>query len=96
MKMVMIAYNVAVELEVMESLEAVGVDSYTRWPKAHGSGQLSGPHLGTHVWPVENVVMAVVAPDEQAARLMDAIRELRKTLSKEGIKAFLLPVDDIT
>jgi len=34
--------------------------------------------------------------NEKAARIMQGIRDLRKTFRQEGVKAFLLPVDDVT
>jgi hypothetical protein len=88
--------NIAIESQVVERLSALGLRSYTKWPRLMGVGETSGPHLDSHVWPGANAVIAVVAPDDKARALMDEIRELRKTLGREGIKAFLLPVEDAT
>lgn len=96
MKMVLIAVNIAIEPQVVERLSALGLHSYTEWPRLTGVGETSGPHLDSHVWPGANAVIAVVAPDDKACALMDEIRELRKTLGREGIKAFLFPVEDVT
>ena len=96
MKLVLIAYNEAIDGEVIEVLRQCGGDAYTKWTKALGQGSSSGPHLGSHVWPKHNNVLAVVVSDETARRLLDKVRELRESLGREGIKAFLLPVEDVT
>ena len=96
MKMVLITYNEAVDGEVAEALQRCGADAYTKWTGVQGQGEESGPHLGSHVWPKRNNVLATIVPEDTARALMDQIRELRKTLGREGVKAFLLPVEDVT
>ena len=61
-----------------------------------GSGQHSESHLMTHVWPKANNVLMTCVEDQKAVKIIDGVRELRKTLGHEGIKAFLMPVDDVT
>ena len=70
MKLVMIAYNEALDEEANEILRANGVEGFTKWTKAYGKGRASGPHLGTHIWPKANNVVMAVVEDEQAARLI--------------------------
>jgi len=96
MKMIFIMYNIAINDEVMQILKDVGIEGYTRWERATGRGKTSGPHLGNHIWPVVNSVLAVAAEDNKKARLIERIKELRKKLGKEGIKAFVLPLEEIT
>jgi len=96
MKLVLISYNEALDDEVANVLEETGVEGFTKWTKTYGKGQASGPHLGTHVWPKANNVLVAVVDDATAARLMEKVLELRQSLGKEGIKAFLLPVDAVT
>lgn len=96
MKLVLIAYNEALGKAVEDILDANGADGWTRWEKVLGKGRSSGPHLGTHVWPKANNVLAVFTDEETAATLLDGIREMRKHLSKEGVKAFLLPCEEST
>ncbi len=96
MKMVLIAYNEAIDEEVMEILKINSVEGYTKWTKALGKGNTSGPHLLTHVWPKANNVLAISAEDEQAKHIFEGVRNLRKTAGKEGVKAFLLPVEEVT
>jgi len=96
MKMVFVMYNIAINDEVMEILKSVGIKGYTRWERVTGHGKRSGPHLGNHVWPAVNSVLAIAAEDNKKARLIERIKELRKKLGKEGIKAFVLPLEEIT
>lgn len=96
MKMIMIAYSEATEQEVMDILEMNGQAQYTQWTRVRGRGRHSEPHLLTVVWPkANNVIMACVA-DDRAAAILQSVRTLRKSLGHEGIKAFSLPVDDVT
>lgn len=94
--MVLIAYNEAVDEEVMEVLKTAEVEGFTKWTKALGTGKASGPHLATHVWPKANNVLAVATDDETAGRLLAGVKELRQSLAGEGVKAFVMPIDDVT
>jgi len=96
MKMIFIMYNIAINDEVMQILKDVGIEDYTRWERATGCGKTSGSHLGNHIWPPVNSVLAVAVEDDKKNRLIERIKELRKKLGKEGIKAFVLPLEEIT
>ncbi|MCD6093595.1 MAG: hypothetical protein J7J51_02225 [Candidatus Omnitrophica bacterium] len=96
MKLVIICYNVAIHEEALEILKEVGIQSYTRFEEVQGVGKLSGPHLGTHIWPAVNSVMIIALEDEKKDKLIERIKELRKKLGKEGVKAFVLPLEEIT
>ncbi|MDO8536463.1 MAG: hypothetical protein Q7S30_05620 [Candidatus Omnitrophota bacterium] len=96
MKMIMISYNEAVESEVMDSLAACALKNYTKITDTYGSGLTSGTHLGNDIWPGKNNILYVACEDKEAKQLLSRIRELRKTLGKEGLKAFLLPIEEMT
>lgn len=96
MKMVMIAYNEAIDAEVMEVLENCGVENYTKIMEAFGKGATSGTHLGNDIWPGRNNILYVVCEQAQVQKILAYVRELRKKLGKEGIKAFVLPIEEIT
>ncbi len=96
MKLVLIMYNEALHMEVMEVMEKHGLSCYTRWEKVYGSGEKSEPHLGTHIWPKANDVMAVVMDEETVPSFMEDVRGLRKTFAKQGIKAFVIPVEEVS
>lgn len=96
MKLVLIACNEAIDEEVMEMLERAGAHSYTKWTRVLGRGTASGPHLGSHVWPKRNNVLAVACDGETVAAILDGVRGLRARLGKEGLKAFVVPLEDVT
>ena len=96
MKMIMVTYNEAVEFEVMDSLTKCAIKNYTKITDTYGSGLTSGTHLGNDIWPGKNSVLYVACEDKEAKQLLSCIKELRKTLGKEGIKAFLLPLEEVT
>jgi len=96
MKLVLIAYNEAIDEEVMGILNANGIQGYTKWTKVLGRGRTSGPHLSTHVWPKANNVLAVCVEEELVGKVVEGVRALRKTVGREGIKAFVVPIEDAT
>ena len=96
MKMVMIVYNVGIESEVMELLKELEIEGFTRWPRVQGQGNTSGPHLDSHIWTGVNSVLAVAVEDDRKDKLIERIKEVRKKLGKEGIKAFVLPLENVT
>jgi len=95
-KMVMVAYNEAVDMEVMEALENCCLKNYTKVMGVFGRGETSGTHLGNDVWPGRNNLLYVACEDKAAKQLVSIVKELRKKLGKEGIKAFILPLEEIT
>jgi nitrogen regulatory protein PII len=97
MKMVIIAYNEALDEEVLEALETCcDLVEFTKWTQVMGQGRHSEPHLISHVWPKANNVLMTCVDDAKGHKIMERIREMRKTMARQGIKAFLLPVEDVT
>ena len=96
MKMVMISYNSAIESEVMDIFKKCDIENYTKWTQVQGKGKTSGPHLGSEVWPGENSVIFTAIEDEKKEALLEYIKKLRVKLGKEGVKAFVLPIEEIT
>ncbi|MBM3244303.1 MAG: hypothetical protein FJZ15_00720 [Candidatus Omnitrophica bacterium] len=96
MKMMMVSYNEAIDMEVMEALESCAVKSYTKIMAVFGSGETSGTHLGNDIWPGRNNLLYVACEEKQAKQLFSCIKELRNKLGKEGIKAFIMPIEELT
>ncbi len=96
MKMVFIAYYVGLEDELMELLNSLAINEFTKWEKVLGQGQTSGPHLGTHIWPKTNALLALALNDQKVPPLLDKIKNLKGSLlGQEGIKAFIWPLEEI-
>jgi len=95
-KMVMISYNEAIDAEVMEVLAGCGLKNYTKILATFGRGTTSGVHLGNDIWPGRNNILYIACEEKEAKEILSCIKELRKKLGKEGIKAFILPVEEAT
>jgi nitrogen regulatory protein PII len=96
MKAVLIVHNVAIDEEVNEILESVGISCYTKFTNVLGKGRLSEPHLGTDVWPGINYGTFVVTEPVKAKEVMENVRRMRGKLGSEGLKAFMWQIDAIT
>jgi len=96
MKAVLIVHNAAIDEEVNEALESIGISCYTKFTNTLGKGQLSEPHLNTDVWPEINIGSFVVTDQAKAKEIMLKIRHMREKLGSEGLKAFMWEIDDIT
>ncbi|MFA5199493.1 MAG: PG0541 family transporter-associated protein [Candidatus Omnitrophota bacterium] len=97
MKMAMIIYNEALDEEVTEVLRACcSVQNYTKIPGVFGRGSLSGIHLGTDIWPGRNNILYVACEEMEGKKIITAVKQLRKSLGAEGIKVFLMPIEELT
>lgn len=96
MKMVMIVYNEAIDTEVREVLETCGLKNYTKIKAVFGRGTTSGTHLGDDIWPGRNNILYVACQEPEAKRLLLCVKELRKQLGREGIKAFIWDLQEVT
>ncbi|OGX16546.1 MAG: hypothetical protein A2166_01315 [Omnitrophica WOR_2 bacterium RBG_13_41_10] len=94
LKMVMIAYNEAIDMEVMEMMEKCNLKNYTKVMGVFGRGETSGTHLGNDIWPGRNNLLYAATPENAAKQLASAVKELKVKLGKEGIKAFVWNLDD--
>ena len=96
LRMVMVIYNEALDDEVMEVLQGCSMKNYTKVTAVYGRGTTSGTHLGNDIWPGRNNILYVACEEKQARQILSCVRELRKKLGYEGIKAFVLPIEDLT
>jgi hypothetical protein len=80
----------------MEILENCGLKNYTKIGGTSGRGTSSGTHLGTDIWPGLNNILFAAGPDDNALKVLAAVKELRQSLGKEGIKAFVWQLDEMT
>jgi nitrogen regulatory protein PII len=94
MKLAFIIYGNAIDIEVAEALEALGLSSYTKWREVLGKGKTSGSRLGDHIWPGVNSMRMIALEDDQAASLVDALRPLKERFAHEGLKLYFLPVEE--
>ena len=96
MKAVFVAYNQAYNEEIVEELDKLGQRGYTVWQDVGGRGSVNGePHLGNHAWPTQNHALLTVVEDEMASSLMDALRAKDAAYPDLGLRAYVLPVEQV-
>lgn len=92
MKMLFITYDAELDEDVMEMLESLGVNGFTKWDRVLGKGKNSEPKLDTSVWPGYNCALAVVVGDDDEARIIEELRKFSERLEGKGVRAFALPI----
>jgi len=95
MKMVLIAYCEATDYEVIEAIKESGIKGYTKFTEVLGEGTETPPKLGTQCWPGKNNFLAIAVEDEELEPLLIAVREMKKRHPRSGIKAFVMPMDEV-
>ncbi len=95
MRAVLIIFAPALEGMIMEALAKNGGPHYTKFPFLLGEGGHSEPHLDNHIWPGTNVGIFVAAEDENIRKIVEAIRKIKNEHLKDGVKAFVMPIEEI-
>lgn len=93
MKGIFLVFNAAIEEEVMQALEKLGIECYTKFPDLHGKGRHSDPHLDTYIWPGTNHGLFMALEEEKKEELLAEIEALKLQYAKEGIKVFVFPLE---
>ncbi len=96
MKMVLVVYSRAADYDVLAAFKEAGVKGYTKLEKAFGEGTETEPKLHTHTWPGENNVLFIALESDSALPgVMNLVRRLKKDHPRTGMKAFVLPLEEI-
>jgi hypothetical protein len=90
MRMYWLAYNVALESDVVELLEHLNIKAFTAWEEVKGCGR-SGPHLNDEVWPAVNALYMLVAPASLEPVLVSEVEKIRAQFPGEGVKLMVQP-----
>lgn len=94
MKAVFISFYQAFYEEVIAVLDQLEITGFTYWSEVQGRGSESGePHYGTHAWPTLNAALIAVIDEAKVTPLLDAVRRLDASAPQQGIRAFVLPVE---
>jgi nitrogen regulatory protein PII len=96
MKLILVSYGAGLESNITDLLSRRGVKNYTKWTGVQGRGVSGGPHLGDHMWPTLNNVLAIVVADDKVEAVLSGVRTMRDNLGSEGVKAFVLNVEQVT
>lgn len=98
MKMAFVVCNEVYTARVMEILEKIGIDYYTRWEQVKGKGHGTEAHLGTRSFPGVNTMLMIAFTDQPALEmLIDHINETNKGIARDDdhIRLFQVPLDRI-
>lgn len=94
MKLVMIICPESRREDVRTVLRGRGAEGFSEVASVKGEGK-TGRHMGTHAWPLESVMLLSVVADDKARAIMDAMKECSTRLfPEEGMRAFLMPVEE--
>ncbi len=94
MKLIMVVHNSALKASVMEIFERNNVKKYTQIDEVKGRGTSSEPHLGTHIWPGINSITFSVVDADASRRIIPELKKLKEKFRREGIKVFVLQVEE--
>ena len=95
MKMVFIVYSQAADYDVIAAIKQAGVKGYTKMENASGEGVETEPKLHTHIWPGENCVLFLALEEDELPAIVELIRELKLEHPRAGVKAFIMPMEEI-
>jgi hypothetical protein len=94
MKMLLIIGPRARHAELVTLIETAGVRAYTELTQVSGEG-LTGKKLGTPEWPDRSTLLFSIVPDDRKAALSASLKKFKTTLyPEEGLRAFVLPVEE--
>jgi len=96
MKLAFIVHTEYFTEQVMQLLNAAGIDYFTRWDKATGKGHGTEPHLGSGGHSSTNSVLMIgFERDEPLNRLIAGINEANAVIKRvdDKIRLFQVPLD---
>lgn len=94
MKGIFIAYDQAYNMEIAETIQALGCRGYTMWQDIAGVGGFTGePHLGSHAWPTMNNAILTFVPDGKEDEILARLKEMDEETPDLGIRAFVWNVE---
>lgn len=94
MKMVVITVISLYLDETRRLIEKLGVGGFTELSEVKGSGR-KGKRMDSLVWPGTSSMLITVVSDQQAAQLMETLKEYSSTLAeRDALRAFKLNVEE--
>lgn len=81
-------FSAAIEEDIFESFKEKQIGAkYTKIPAVMGAG-CSNPKLGDAIWPQLNVYVVIYCSEEEAAKIVDVVQDVRKRYPVEGVACF--------
>ena len=98
MKMAFVVCNEVYTARVMEILEKLGIDYYSRWEQVKGKGHGTEAHLGTRSYPGVNTMLMIAFTDQPALDgLIGKITETNGAIARpdDRVRLFQVPLERI-
>ena len=95
MKLLMVVFNFAIRDKVEDCLHECDIKSFTLIPEVHGTGESSGKHFESHIWPGKNNLMFIALDEDKYEKLKPKLKSVREQYKTEGIKFFLIPLEEM-
>lgn len=94
MKMIFMVFSEAIENEVMQTLEKCAIKTYTRANDLVGVGGRTEPRLNSSIWPGTNHGLFIATDENKVALLLKEVKTLKNKYKNEGLKAFVMPLEE--
>ena len=99
MKMILLVFHAEYEDAMRDLFERLALPGFTEVPRVFGTGE-GGKRFGTHTSPGHDAMVFSVLPDQEAGRVVHAVKEFKASLGARhkrpgGIKLFVLPVEEM-
>jgi hypothetical protein len=96
MKAIFISAFQAFYDEIIAIFNQLKIMGFTYWSETQGRGTFNGdPHYGTHAWPMLNCSFLAFIEEEKVAELLDALQKLDKSAEQQGLRAFVMPCEQM-
>ncbi len=94
MKAVYIIFNQAYYASVLSIMDYCGIRGFTHQENVKGRGSHTGePHYGSHAWPTLNHTIWTIIESEKVEQFLSLLHRLDTNTEKQGLRAFVLPVE---
>ena len=98
MKIALIVYHDVFDDRIIEILDELKIDSYTKWENVTGKFEGSEPHLGTRTFPGhDSVRLLPFREEEKLNKLIMILEDFNKAAHKaaDQIRLYSLPLEKI-
>jgi len=98
MKIAFVIHNEHFAARMMQVLQGIGIDYFTRWDQAIGKGHGTDPHLGRGGYPSTNSVLMIAFQEEAPLEaLIQAILKVNAEIKRpdDRVRLFQLPLERI-
>lgn len=94
MKAIFIAFNQAYYEEIVDIMDRCEITGFTYWDNVAGRGSRTGePHYGSHAWPTLNGAIWTIVDESKVERFLKLLHKLDTQAEAQGLRAFVLNVE---